>query len=223
MSSFLLRVTITLIFTITFHGCDQNDGSINHARNSSLSSFQKISNGKLTERQVADYIVIRQKIIADVKAQKLAKQMTMSEHKPERMLGKPSNFDFRHFDEIEKAAANSFHMSYDEFLWIKDAVITAQTKLLVRKYYDLNNRIMSLLDQTLTRYNEIKAEELEQQERRIMGAYVEEMRQEMTNLREKTTDANESSEALEHNILIVTKFEKELDTLQQQALQPLVP
>ncbi|WP_455212769.1 hypothetical protein [Kaarinaea lacus] len=211
------------MMALIFIGCDNNDSSNNHAKNSTLAPFQKPADGKLTEQHVADYIVIRQKIITDVKAQKLAKQMTMSEYEAVRNPDKDTDIKFRHFDEIEKAAAASFKKSYEEFLWIKDSIITAQTKMLVRRYYELNNKIMSLLDQTLTRYKEINAEESQQQEQQIMNGYVAEIKQELTNLRDKTTDADDGSEALEHNIIIVTKFKKELDTLQQQALQPLVP
>ena len=200
-------------------GSDRVDDYKNNVKDPVLKSFQRPANGKLTEQQVADYIVIRQKIIADVKAQNLAKQMTMSEYKPD----KSSAMDLLHFDEIEMAAANSFNMSYDEFQWIKDTVITTQTKMLVQRYYDLNHKIMTLLDQTLTHYKEINTEELEQQEQQIMNSYVAEMKQEMTSLRDKITESNERPEALEHNIVIITKFQKELELLQQQVSQSVNP
>ena len=200
-------------------GCDRVDDYKNNVKDPVLKSFQRPANGKLTEQQVADYIVIRQKVIADVKAQKLAKQMTMSEYKPD----KSSAMDLLHFDEIEMAAANSFNMSYDEFQWIKDTVITTQTKMLVQRYYDLNHKIMTLLDQTLARYKEINTEELEQQEQQIMNGYVAEMKREMTSLRDKITESNERPEALEHNIVIITKFQKELELLQQQVSQSVNP
>ena len=209
----------TIVFMLVIVGCDRVDDYKNNVKDPVLKSFQRPANGKLTEQQVADYIVIRQKVIADVKAQKLAKQMTMSEYKPD----KSSAMDLLHFDEIEMAAANSFNMSYDEFQWIKDTVITTQTKMLVQRYYDLNHKIMTLLDQTLTHYKEINTEELEQQEQQIMNSYVAEMKQEMTSLRDKITESNERPEALEHNIVIITKFQKELELLQQQVSQSVNP
>ncbi len=219
MSASQLSLTITLMVTMPFWGCDRDDYYAKKAQNNSLTSFQRPADGKLTEQQVADYVVIRQKIIADVKAQKLAKQISMTEHR----LGNSSGFDFRHFDEIEMVAADSFNMSYDEFQWIKDTVITTQTQLLVKRYYELNHRIMTLLDQTLTRYKEINTAELEWQEQQIMNGYVAEMKQEMTYLRGKITDPNARPEALENNIAMITKFTKELEALQKQSLLSFTP
>jgi hypothetical protein len=219
MSVSPLPLAITLMVVMVFLGCDRDHHYDKNEKTSSIRSFQRPADGKLTEQQVSDYILIRQKIITVIKAQKLAKKMTMTEYKQ----GKSSDFDFRHFDEIELTAANSINMSYEEFLWIKDKVITAQTQLLVQRYYDLNNRIIELLDQTLTRYKEINSEELEQQEQQTMNGYVAEMEQEITNLRAKITDPNERSAALKHNIILVSKFNNELEALQQRALQSFTP
>lgn len=201
-------------------GCDHGDIDDKHSNtisnNTPLAPFQIPADGRLTEQQIADYIVIRQKIITDVKAQKIAiKQINdKDQHNP------PSGFNFRHFDEIEKAAAKSFSMSYEEFLWIKDQVITIQTKLQVRRYYELNNRILTLLDQTLTRYKQINSEKPGRQEQQTMDEYVAEMRQEITGLRGKITDKEEGA-ALQHNISLITQYQKELENLQQQAMQSL--
>ena len=124
----------------------------------------------------------------------------------------------RYFDEIEKQVAQSHDMSYDEFLWIKDTVISTQTTMLVQEYYDLNNKIMTLLDKTLSRYEEINADISSRQEQLLMNVYVKEMKQEMINLREKIPDQRNRSEALQHNISIISKFKKELESLEQQAL-----
>ena len=145
--------------------------------------------------------------------------MTIANNKPDQSPG----LNFRHFDEIEKIAANSFNMSYDEFLWIKDNVITAQTQLLVQHYYYLNNRIITLLDQTLTHYEEHNNDKLQQHEQKIMNGYVGEMKQEMIHLRRKISDSEEGSAALEHNIALVNKYKNELEAQQQQALQSFTP
>jgi hypothetical protein len=218
MSLFLLRIT-TIVVVVVTGGCDSGTYYDKNSNTSSITPFQNPLDGKLTEQQIAGYIVIRQQIIADVKTQKLAKKMTIADNKPDQSR----DLNFRHFDEIEKIAANSFNMSYDEFLWIKDSVITAQTQLLVQRYYDLNNSIMTLLDQTLTHYKEHNNDKLPQHEQQIMNGYVGEMKQEMTDLRGKITDSEDRSAALEHNITLVNKFKNELEALQQQALQSFTP
>jgi len=213
------RWTTILAMVLVLSGCDGVNNNNETANTDSSPLFQQPLDGKLTEQQVADYIVIRQKIIRDVRTQKLAKQLTMAEFK-ENSNPYP---DYLHFDEIEKSAAESFNMSYDEFLWVKDRVISAQTQQLVQRYYDLNGKIVTLLDQTLERYKEINAEKLEHQEQQLMNAYMAEIKQEMSNLRAKTTNPKERPVALEYNIALVTKFKKELELLEQQALQGFNP
>jgi hypothetical protein len=208
-----------MVLVIVTAGCGSDTYYDKNSVTSSITPFQRPADGKLTEQQIAGYVVIRHKIIADVKAQKLAKKMTIANNKPDQSPG----LNFRHFDEIEKIAANSFNMSYDEFLWIKDNVITAQTQLLVQHYYYLNNRIITLLDQTLTHYEEHNNDKLQQHEQKIMNGYVGEMKQEMIHLRRKISDSEEGSAALEHNIALVNKFQNELEAQQQQALQSFTP
>lgn len=82
---------------------------------------------------------------------------------------------------------------------------------------------MILLDKTLTRYKEINIEKNDQQEQLTMDGYVEEMKQEIVRLREKIPGMNERPEALEHNTIIISKFEKDLESLEQQAFPHLAP
>ena len=215
MNHLFNSLLILVMLVLVLGGCDRDDDHLNNANNTlntlnTLSrSFQRPEDGKLSEQQVAKYIVIRKKIIADVKTQKLAQKTANGKNEP----NESTSIDLRHFDEIEIAAAKSFDMSYAEFQWVKDAVIDTQTQMLVQKYYQLNHRILTLLDETVTRYKEINSKEPEQQERQIMNGYVAEIKQEITNLRGKIAEPNESSEALAHNIVVMTKFKKELGSL----------
>ena len=207
------QICLALVFIIPIALCGcENDAKYNKELNtSSKPTFRPPLDGKLTEKQVTDYIVIRQRIIRDVETQKSAKKIAQAETK-EDLFPDPN---FRYFDEIEKSVANSFNMSYDEFLWIKDTVISTRTTLLVQRYYSLNHKIMTLLDETLVRFKEINNEKLEQHEQFKMDGYVDEMKQEMTNLREKMIKPTERSGALEHNSILVSKFIKELEFLEQ--------
>jgi hypothetical protein len=203
-------VIFTLIFMSGFYGCDQHDGNLNNAKATVTRSFHKPLDGKLTEQQVADYIAIRKKIIADVKAQKLVQKKAIEKNEHHES----ADAEVRHFDEIEMAAASSLEMSYKEFQWIKDTVIDTRTKMLLQQYYRLNHKILTLLDNTLTRYKEINGKTSEQQEQQTMNGYVAEIKQEIANLRSKMTDPDDRSEALEHNIVIISKYKKELESLQ---------
>lgn len=212
-------VIIIVIMSVVLYGCERDVEPGKDAITFYESSFQSPADGKLSEEQVVDYIVIRQKILRNVNAQKLAKKTTLEETADVS----PVSSNVRYFDEIERQVAHSHNMSYDEFLWIKDTVISTQTTLLVQQYYDLNNRIMTLLDKTLVRYKEINSENTDQQEQLVMNGYVEEMKQEISNLRGKLPGQRERPQALEHNIIIVSKFTKEFESLEQQAIQSLAP
>ncbi|MGD8884974.1 MAG: hypothetical protein PVF34_05095 [Gammaproteobacteria bacterium] len=182
-------------------------------------TFRAPQDGKLTEQQVADYIVIREKVIREVKAQNQAKKNYLAEHRKEPGVGA----GFRYFDQIEKSAAQAQGMSYEEFIWVKDTVITTQTTTLVQRYYELNHKIMSLLDKTLNRYEEITAENPSSPEQKKMDGYVDEMKQEMADLRGKIPELDNHPEALAHNIEVVAKFKKELDVLRDQASRISAP
>ena len=215
MITYQLRMTFALIVVIALYSCgneaEYNKDSISFSK----PTFQIPADGKLSEKQIADYIIIRESVIHEVNAQRSEKKMTLAVFK-EKSTANPS---YRYFDEIEKTSANSAGMSYNEYLWIKDTIISTQTTMLVQNYYDLNNRIMTLLDKTLSRYKEISSEKLDQQEQITMHGYVDEMKQEMVNLRGKISDPNEKSEALKYNIALISRFKKELETLEQQASQ----
>lgn len=216
--AFSLRAVVafsTLSILSACNGDDYSGGATNATSDKlSLQAFHIPQNGKLAERQVVDYIAIRKNIIRDVKTKKQARQNYLAQHRKDP----PSGPDFPTYDEIEKSAANASGMSYEEYLWIKDTVISTQTTILVRHYYDLNNQIITLLDKTLTHYKENNTKELEQQERNKMQGYVREMKEEMAALRGNLSDAVETPQAQQHNIAIITKYKKDLDDLQQQAL-----
>ena len=213
------RLVIVLFLAIALYGCERDDQKDQDATSVSKPIFHIPNDGKLAEKQVADYIAIRQIIIHEVKAQKLARQNYLAEYREDPAAGT----EFPYFDDIEKSAANAHNMSYDEFLWIKDTVISTQTIIMVQHYYDLNKKIMLLLDKTLNRYNEINAESADSPEQQQMDSYVEEMKAEIARLGGKIPDSKEQSEALAHNILVVSKFKKELENLEQQALRPITP
>lgn len=214
-----VRITVVFIVVIILYGCERDAEPGNDVGTNAKSTYQEPADGKLTEKQVVDYIVIRKKIIRDVNAQKIAAKTTLEESSQKST----TSSDVRYFDEIERQVAHSYSMSYDEFLWIKDTVISTQTTLLVQQYYDLNNRIMTLLDKTLTRYKEINANNNDQQEQRIMDGYVEEMKRDMASLREIMPGSNGRVEALGHNVVIISKFKNELESLEQQAIQRIAP
>lgn len=219
MNLYMAGSSILLIASLTLLGCDTHtehqNNSINNSINIVNAEFDRPADGKLSEKQVEDYIRIRRKIISDVQLQKRAKTMTLAE----QLEHSPVNTEPRYFDEIEEAAAQSFKMSYEEFLWIKDVVITTQTSLLVQQYYDLNIKIMVLLDKTLNRFEELKANDTGQQEQKIMDGYVNEMKQEMTNLQYKMADPKKRTETEQHNVKIISKFQEELETLEEKVLR----
>ena len=204
-----MAATFTLL---AFYGCN-NTGEDGVTADAPQQRFHKPVDGKLSESQLIQYIAIRQEIIHEVNAQKQAINTAATESDLSKLHERP-----RHFDEIEKDVANSSNMSYEEFSWIKDTVIHAGTQLLVGEYYRLNNRITTLLDQALLRYQEINRESnasgKEQGEQQIMDAYVEEMQQEIIRLRDKTTASELNTPALLHNMALVEKYQSQLDTLQ---------
>jgi hypothetical protein len=210
MATFFVRLAITFIIGIVVAGCEYD---IEHVKDSNVASekkYQSPIDGKLTEKQVADYIVIRKLIIAKVSTQNLAKKIVLQKNNNDSAV----RSNFLYFDEIERMIATSFNMSYDEYLWIKDTVISTQTTVLVQHYYDLNNRIMTLLDKTLSRFKEINTEQLNHNEQIKMDGYVEEMKQELNNLRGKTTSESERPDALAHNIIIISKYKNELELIE---------
>jgi hypothetical protein len=46
------------------------------------------------------------------------------------------------------------------------------------------------------------------------------MKKEMTNLQNKMTDPDVRTDTEQHNIKLISKYQKELDSLEEQGLQP---
>lgn len=216
-------IIITVIILSTVYGCEDHDDNSNVL---SRVNFQTPSDGKLSEKQIIDYLIIRRKIIQHVNAQemqnvllgevRLGKAMWPADNSSDSTISS----DVRDFAEIEKEAANSLSMSYEEFLWIKDKVISTQTKILVQQYYDLNNRIITLLDETLLDYREQNVKSNAHQKSSQMDGYVVEMRQEVHKLHRTTVESGEADETLQHNKKIISKFKKELESIEKKSLEP---
>jgi hypothetical protein len=165
----------------------------------------------LTQQQVIDYIRIRESIINQVNRQKTIQSMSMAQRK-ETVGG---DVKYRHFDKIEAAAALKFNMNYKEFAWVKEQIITAQTQKVLREYYRLNNEILIRLDQALNRFKDNNIDQMESNERRLMRAYVAEIKQQTAELRNQLPVASAGSDALDFNIELVSRFDKEFLRLQQ--------
>ena len=204
---FVVRIHIFLVlFTVILLGCD--DDSPQQQPGKTIRDFIIPVDGKLKEDQVLDYIAIRKKIIREANARHYARQNSLSENDG----GVENKNRPRYFDEIEQVVAEMHGMSYAEYLWIKDAVITTQTQLWLRQYYEANSRIVNLLDRTLSRYREI-ANGNDKQEQNNMKAYVVEMKQELKNLKEKIPQLDNESEAFIYNSALVFKYKVELESL----------
>jgi len=204
---FAVRVHIVLVlFTVILLGCD--DDSSQQQPGKTVRGFIIPVDGKLKEDQVLDYIAIRKKIIREANARYFVRQNSLSENDG----GAENKNRPRYFDEIEQAVAEMNGMSYMEYLWIKDAIITAQTQLWLRQYYEANSRIVNLLDGTLSRYRELPSD-TDKQEQNKMKAYVIEMKQELKNLKEKIPQLDNESEAFIYNSAIVFKYKVELESL----------
>ncbi len=201
------------LVAIALLGCDGNSQSSQDAKPKSSRHFQVPADGKLTERQVIEYIGIRKKVIQELEAQQASKQSPSAYAKNKTDMQN----SYRYFDEIEKTVANSINMSYEEYLWIKDTVINTKTSVLIRRYYDLNHKIMSLLDKTLMRYEEINTNKPDKREQEVMDNYIDEMKQEMNSLREKIPEQQGITKVQEHNAEVISKFQSEIDSLDQQA------
>lgn len=211
-----LKLGVVLYFALVSQGCERPADQNSKTNSARSAAFSIPQDGKLTEDQIKDYIVIREKVIQETKKQKLAKQNYLAEFREHPEYGD----DFRYYDDIEKLAARSVNMSYEEYLWVKDTIISTQTSAMVRRYYELNKKIMRLLDKTLKRYKEINAKEQNRQERLKMDGYIREMKSEMANLRGKIPGADQQSAALEHNVALITKFKLKLNSVEDKASQP---
>ena len=121
-----------------------------------------------------------------------------------------------YFDEMEKTAANASGMSYEEYLWIKDTVITTQTKLWLKQYYEANNKIVNLLDRTLTQHKPATQDSKDKDEQELMDAYVQEMKRELAGLQARINRQDKYSDSFNHNSAIIIKFAQALDAVEKQ-------
>lgn len=205
MGNSFVRFIYFLLCVLLFIACENND--YKNDLSSSKLKFQIPEDGRLTEKQLLDYIAIRQKINNKLKVrehQKIKKLISESTD---------SNRELPYFDEIEKSAAQEMGLSYEEYTWIKDTVIATRTSMWLERYYELNNKIVSLLDQTLNRYKDSSVPDLGETEQKKMNVYVGEMKEELSDLQHKLSD-EDSANISRHNRELITKYIKELESLQ---------
>ena len=182
------------------------DSSEKNSREFHPNDFIAPKDGKLSEKQLLDYIAIRQRISNQLKKRE---QQKLDQLVSDNGI---SNREILYFDEIEKSVAEHAGMSYAEYSWIKDTVINTRTALWLERYYELNNKIVTLLDQTLIGYEEKKVPRLNHPEQKKMELYVDEMKDELSNLQDKLTNDN-LKDAFNHNRVVVEKYLKDLEAL----------
>lgn len=200
-----IRILVIFIVVVLF-GCENNFEATQ--RVNPVINFVVPEDGKLVKKQVTDYISIRKQVVSEANARK----KTTNQSKEDEGVTIKNSPEFRYFDEIEKAVANKHGMSYREYLWIKDTIITTQTRMWLQHYYEANNKIVNLLDSTLTRYRHISKDD-DKQEQQKMAGYVTEMRKELTTLKEKIPQQETETEAHAHNARLITRYKSELDAL----------
>jgi hypothetical protein len=210
MITVLLRTILLLNILVILIGCENK--SEDQLVSIPISKFSVPEDGKLIVKQVEEYIAIRHRVIRELNERNRREMITLIEGEVEEQ----SRDRYRYFDEIEKEEANKSGMSYKEYLWIKDTVISTQTTLWLQQYYEANNKIVSLLDKTLTRYKQTSDDKLNKEEQKIMDTHVNEMKQELNNLRKKIQVHDVESEAYAHNSAIVSTFKDALESLEKQ-------
>jgi len=186
-----------------------NNADTAQSSSDEIKKFVMPEHGRLEEKQVSDYITIRKQIVEQADKSVNDNQESLSTASAE-LSG--NDKDTRYFDEIEKAVANSHGMSYAEYLWIQDTIITTRTQMWLQSYYETNNKIVALLDRTLSRYGDITKEK-DQLEQQKMDGYVREMKQELASLQAKIPRQEIEIEAFKHNSVVIAKFKSELDLL----------
>lgn len=202
MITLSVRPVYLLLCVLLFIACDKNNNNLA----SSNQKFVIPEDGILSEKQLLNYIAIRQKINIKLKLrdkQKLKSLVSKAAN---------SNRELPYFDEIEKSVAQENGLSYAEYIWIKDTVISTRTSMWLEQYYELNNKIVSLLDQTLNRYKDTGVPALNEIEQKKMNVYVGEMKGELSGLQHKLSN-DSSTKISQHNRDLVTKYIKELESL----------
>ena len=201
---------LVAVFTVlSLCSCDspklspQDDGENFEAK------FYPPDDGTLSEQQLKNYIQIKKWI-----NQQLAKKRSATQQNVKSSESVPGQDNTPiYYDRLEKVAAKSINMSVEEYNWIKNTVINTQSTILVRHYYQLNKKIMRLLNETLSRY---KSHQLTQQantEQNTMTVYVDEMKQELSRLDDKVANMASLSEAEQHNIELVSRFQSQLESV----------
>ena len=202
MITLSVRLVYLLLCILVIVACDANENNLS----SSNRKFVIPEDGRLSEKQLLDYITIRQKIKNKLKLREKQKLKSLVSKETN------SNRELPYFDEIEKSVAQEAGLSYAEYIWIKDTVISTRTSIWLEQYYELNNKIVSLLDQTLNRYKDTGVPALNEIEQKKMNVYVGEMKGELSDLQHKLSD-DSSTKISQHNRDLIIKYIKELESL----------
>lgn len=203
MPPVFVQIIYVLLCVVLLGACDDN--SQTQVNPGAKHDFIIPENGKLGEEQVLDYIAIQEKIKQRIKQREQQELKNLISKSPE------VERNFPYFDEIEKSAALETGLSYAEYIWVKDTIIKTRTAIWLKHYYEVNNKIVALLDKTLDRYNETSTTELDKLERQKMNGYVKEMKKELSSVQNKLNDTDHQPDAGKHNSELVAKYLSQLE------------
>lgn len=202
-----------MFIVVLLCGCNANNQPPQDNGKTSDIEFHPPLDGKLTEQQIMNYIQIkiwlnRQRDMPDAKSVNIPADSVAGA----KQIDQP-----RYYDELEKDAAKSVNMNVNEYYWVKDTIINTQSIILLQRYYQLNQKIMRLLNETLSHYKKQQTQQQKTAEKQTMNRYVDEMKQELTNLDGKVAELGSLSEAERYNIELVSRYQSQLASVDNTA------
>jgi len=184
------------------HGGNDHDSNNHDSTNNDSTPkttpkhFVPPDDNTLSEQQVLLYIEVKQR----------EKQLlVINENAPPAMS--------RHYNHIETQAAQESNLGIEEYLWIKNNIINAGTQSMLNGYFELNNKIIALLEKTLARRMETRALTEDPAEVERIDIHINEIKQQLLDFKLTTEKYTNRTESVSSNLQLFEKYKTQLESV----------
>lgn len=130
-----------------------------------------------------------------------------------QMLKNQAENSEKSYSEVEASAIMGSGFNVDEYSWVKNKIIETGTRVMLSNFYKENEKVVSLLEKTLYKYENKKLKMNDTEEQRIISNYIKEIKGQLAPLKAKISHYTKHNNAMQHNISLYVKYNEQLDKI----------
>jgi len=199
---------VLLAIMLVLSGCNNNASDSNSDGDSSNASTPPLPPPAIRDESLDGDTLNEQQVLLYIEVKRREKQLLEINRNASPEVS-------RHYEEIEKQAAQESSIRIEEYLWIKNNIIKTGTQAMLNDYFKLNNKIIALLKKTLARRMETRALTEVPEEVERIDIHINEIKQQLADLEFATNKYIDRTDAMNHNLQLFRKHKAQLESVRR--------